>query len=47
MRKVLVILFFLLALPFIGAAQGSAQQPKPDMVILFSSNVQGEVEPCG
>ncbi len=47
MRKVLVILFLLLVIPFIGAAQGPVQQPKPDMTILFSSNVQGEVEPCG
>lgn len=47
MGKILGILFALSL--FSLHAQAQAPNPKPDQIIsiVFSSNVQGEVEPCG
>ena len=45
MRKVFGILCFILSFPLFGMAQTPA--PQPEKTVLFSANVQGEVEPCG
>ena len=47
MRKILGILLVLPLLSFHAGAQAPAPKPEQITSILFSSNVQGEVEPCG
>jgi hypothetical protein len=47
MRKILGILSVLTLFSFNAGAQPPAPKPEQIISILFSSNVQGEVEPCG
>jgi hypothetical protein len=47
MRKTLGILLVLTLFSFDAAGQTPVPKPEQVISILFSSNVQGEVEPCG
>jgi hypothetical protein len=47
MCRILGILLGLTLLSFNAGAQAPAPKPEQIISLLFSSNVQGEVEPCG